>query len=43
MDEDLPNGAVLKNLLEDGAAKVVDGQLQVTLPARSFAYYGWQA
>lgn len=42
MDEDLPEGASLKNLLEDGSAQVVDGKLQVTLPARSFAYYGWQ-
>lgn len=43
MDEDLPEGAVLKSMLDDGTAKVVNGQLQVTLPARSFAYYAWQA
>lgn len=43
MDEDLPQGAVLENLLEEGSAKVVDGKLQVTLAARSFAYYGWKA
>lgn len=43
MDQDLPEGAVLKDLLAEGTATVVDGQLTVTLAARSFAYYGWQA
>ena len=43
MDEDLPEGAELKNMLAEGKATVVDGKLQVTLAPRSFAYYGWQA
>lgn len=43
MDEDLPEGAVLKSMLTEGTATVVEGKLQVTLPPRSFAYYSWQA
>ena len=43
MDESIPEGSTLKNMLAEGQAKVVDGQLEVTMPARSFAYYGWQA
>lgn len=43
MDEDLPEGAELTNMLSEGKATVVDGQLTVTLPPRSFAYYGWKA
>ena len=43
MDEDLPEGAELRNMLAEGKAKVVDGKLTVTLPPRSFAYYGWEA
>jgi glycosidase len=43
MDADLPDGARLKNLLADGNAQVVEGKLSVTLPPRSFAYYGWTA
>jgi alpha-amylase len=42
-DDDLPEGAKLKSMLDDGSATVVDGHIQVTLPPRSFAYYAWQA
>jgi alpha-amylase len=43
MDQDLPDGAVLRNMLAEGSALVKDGKLQLTLAPRSFAYYAWQA
>lgn len=43
VDKDLPEGAELQSMLGEGTATVRGGQIEVTLPPRSFAYYAWQA
>lgn len=41
-DSQVPEGEALKRMDAEGKVQVKDGKIEVTLPAKGFAFYGWK-